>query len=154
MNENELVKTHKGLVLSIALSFQPNKISDYGDLIQAGYVGLLQASRNFKPDKEIKFSTFATRCITNSIIREFQKHKLDENDAISVSTQTRTDNRNFLWEYFPSSLTDEEIEILNLRMESYTYYEIGEKMGFSHTTARYKFKEIVKKLKEVDDENT
>lgn len=46
---------------------------DADDLMQEGTLGLLSAIRTFNPDKGIKFSTYATVCISNRIKNAVQK---------------------------------------------------------------------------------
>lgn len=48
-------------------AFQFSKILDFDDLVQEGSLGLLDAISSFRPDKDVKFSTYApsasaTRC--------------------------------------------------------------------------------------------
>ena len=41
---------------------------DSDDLIQEGLVGLYKAVRDFRPDKETSFRSFAELCVTRQII--------------------------------------------------------------------------------------
>src|SRR5436190_11939338 len=40
---------------------------DSGDLIQEGLIGLYKAVRDFRPDKETSFRSFAELCVTRQI---------------------------------------------------------------------------------------
>lgn len=64
------------LVISIAKRFFGSRLS-FSDLIQEGNVGLIKAIEKFDPDKEFKFSTYATWWIKQSItkaIADMGKH--------------------------------------------------------------------------------
>ena len=71
--EQEMVTQHYGLVVHQALNFVINK-QDLDDYIQSGLIGLLKAIRNYNPDRS-KFSTFATVCIRNEILKYAKKQK-------------------------------------------------------------------------------
>lgn len=45
---------------------------DQEDLISIGSIGLIKAVHTFKPDKNIRFSTYASRCIENEILMHFR----------------------------------------------------------------------------------
>src|SRR5690606_37596114 len=50
---------HMRLVISMASKFRYFGLPA-GDLIQEGHVGLLEAAARFDPDREVRFSTYAT----------------------------------------------------------------------------------------------
>ena len=54
------------LVISIAARFRHYGLS-MADLIQEGHIGLLEAAARFEPDREVRFSTYATWWIRASI---------------------------------------------------------------------------------------
>ena len=54
------------LVIAIAARFR-NFGLPMGDLIQEGHVGLLEAAARFEPEREVRFSTYATWWIRASI---------------------------------------------------------------------------------------
>jgi RNA polymerase sigma factor, sigma-70 family len=61
---------------------------DNEDLIQEGMMGLLKAIWNFRPDREVQFSTFANLCIERQIQTAIssanrQKH-LPLNNSVSI----------------------------------------------------------------------
>jgi RNA polymerase sigma-32 factor len=61
-----LASAHMRLVIAIAARFR-NFGLPMGDLIQEGHVGLLEAAARFEPDREVRFSTYATWWIRASI---------------------------------------------------------------------------------------
>ncbi len=63
---HRLTSAHMRLVISIAARFKNFGLS-MTDLIQEGHVGLLEAAARFEPDREVRFSTYATWWIRASI---------------------------------------------------------------------------------------
>lgn len=63
---HKLTSAHMRLVIAIAARFRHFGLS-MTDLIQEGHVGLLQAAARFDPDREVRFSTYATWWIRASI---------------------------------------------------------------------------------------
>lgn len=63
---HELVTSYTRLVVSIASKFR-NYGLPMGDLIQEGNVGLMQAAARFEPDRELRFSTYASWWIRSAI---------------------------------------------------------------------------------------
>ena len=63
---HQITTAHMRLVISMATRFRYFGLS-MGDLIQEGHVGLLEAAARFEPDREVRFSTYATWWIRASI---------------------------------------------------------------------------------------
>lgn len=63
---HQIAVAHMRLVISIAGRFKHFKLP-LGDLVQEGYVGLLEAAARFDPSREVRFSTYATWWIRASI---------------------------------------------------------------------------------------
>jgi len=63
---DRLTAAHMRLVIAIAARFR-NFGLNMADLIQEGHVGLLEAAARFEPDREVRFSTYATWWIRASI---------------------------------------------------------------------------------------
>ena len=63
---DRLTSAHMRLVIAIAAKFR-NFGLNMSDLIQEGHVGLLEAAARFEPDREVRFSTYATWWIRASI---------------------------------------------------------------------------------------
>lgn len=62
----QLSLSHARLVIAVASRFR-NFGLPLGDLIQEGHVGLLEAAARFEPEREVRFSTYATWWIRASI---------------------------------------------------------------------------------------
>jgi RNA polymerase sigma-32 factor len=71
---HELVKSYTRLVVSVASRFR-NYGLPMGDLIQEGNIGLMQAASRFDPERDVRFSTYATwwirSCIQDYILRNW-----------------------------------------------------------------------------------
>jgi RNA polymerase sigma-32 factor len=63
---HELINSYARLVISVASRFR-NYGLPTGDLIQEGNVGLMQAAARFEPDREVRFSTYATWWIRSAM---------------------------------------------------------------------------------------
>lgn len=84
----EIVKRNVGLVKSIALRFMSSgELLD--DLIQAGYIGLLNAVANFDLDRSNRFSTYASYLIQG----EIRHYIRDKHGTIRIPQWVQTMNR-------------------------------------------------------------
>jgi RNA polymerase sigma-32 factor len=63
---NQIATAHMRLVISMAGKFR-NFGLPMSDLVQEGYVGLLEAAARFEPEREVRFSTYASWWIRASI---------------------------------------------------------------------------------------
>lgn len=63
---HKITTAHMRLVISMASKFK-NFGLPMSDLIQEGYVGLLEAAARFEPEREVRFSTYATWWIRASM---------------------------------------------------------------------------------------
>jgi len=63
---NRIAVSHMRLVISMATKFRGFGLP-IGDLIQEGHVGLLEAAARFEPEREVRFSTYASWWIRASI---------------------------------------------------------------------------------------
>ncbi len=66
MARNRIAMAHMRLVVSMAGKFRHFGLS-MSDLVQEGYVGLLEAAARFEPDREVRFSTYASWWIRASM---------------------------------------------------------------------------------------
>lgn len=63
---HRITSAHMRLVISMAGRFRKFKLP-MNDLIQEGYVGLLEAAARFDPEREVRFSTYASWWIRASM---------------------------------------------------------------------------------------
>ena len=84
-----LIEHNLRLVVYIARRFESTGIN-LEDLISIGTIGLIKAVNTFRPEKNIKLATYASRCIENEIlmyIRKISSHKGD----VSLDEPINTD---------------------------------------------------------------
>lgn len=76
-----LIEHNLRLVVYIAKKFENTGIG-VEDLISIGTIGLIKAINTFKPAKNIKLATYASRCIENEILMYLRKNN---SNKISIS---------------------------------------------------------------------
>lgn len=67
-----LIEHNLRLVVYIAKKFESSDVN-VEDLVSIGTIGLIKAINTFKPDKNIKLATYASRCIENEILMHLRK---------------------------------------------------------------------------------
>ena len=68
-----LIEHNLRLVVYIAKKFDNTGVG-VEDLISIGTIGLIKGINTFKPDKNIKLATYASRCIENEILMYLRKN--------------------------------------------------------------------------------
>ena len=68
-----LIEHNLRLVVYIAKKFDNTSVG-VEELISIGTIGLIKASNTFKPDKNIKLATYASRCIENEILMYLRRN--------------------------------------------------------------------------------
>lgn len=68
-----LIEHNLRLVVYIARKFENTSVG-VEDLISIGTIGLIKAINTFKPDKNIKLATYASRCIENEILMYLRRN--------------------------------------------------------------------------------
>lgn len=71
--KNILVERNLRLVAYIAKKFESSAVG-IEDLISIGTIGLMKAVNTFRPDRQIKLATYASRCIENEILMYLRKN--------------------------------------------------------------------------------
>lgn len=69
-----LIERNLRLVVYIARKFENTNVG-IEDLISIGSIGLIKAINTFKPDRNIKLATYASRCIENEILMYLRKNQ-------------------------------------------------------------------------------
>ncbi len=77
------------LVVYIAKKFESSGVG-VEDLISIGTIGLIKAVNTFRPDKNIKLATYASRCIENEILMFLRKSSQHRNE-ISIDEPLNID---------------------------------------------------------------
>lgn len=86
----ELLITHNlRLVVYIAKKFE-NTAINVEDLVSIGTIGLIKAVNSFCPEKNIKFATYASRCIENEILM-FMRKNANRKQELSIDEPLNVD---------------------------------------------------------------
>lgn len=160
--KNKLVEHNLRLVAHIIKKYYHNT-NDQEDLVSIGTIGLIKAVNTYKPDKNIKLSSYASRCIENEILMHFRNMKkasqdLSLNDSIDTDKDgnpltlmdilyvddniiENLDNKinlEKLYKYIDETLSKREKEIIIYRFgllgnEPLTQREIAKKLNISRS---------------------
>ena len=84
-----LIERNLRLVVYIARKFENTGIH-IEDLISIGTIGLIKAINTFRPEKNIKLATYASRCIENEILMYLRKNA-KERAEVSFDEPLNTD---------------------------------------------------------------
>lgn len=77
---NTLIEHNLRLVAHIVKKYEKTNISS-DDLISIGTIGLIKGIDSFKPNKNIKITTYAAKCIENEILMYFRSNKKHNNNV-------------------------------------------------------------------------
>ena len=164
------------LVIYIAKKFESSAVS-VEDLTSIGSLGLIKAVNSFKPSRNIKFATYASRCVENEILMHLRKQSnknvdISIDDALSVDSDGNELNlidilytdeyevsrnmeeeseKQILWQSI-QSLNDREKDIILMRFglngaEEKTQKEVADEIGISQSYISRLEKRIFRKLK-------
>lgn len=114
---------------------------EFDDLVSEGFLGFLDAMRNYSPEKGA-FCSFANVCIANKMINAFNKAKKnpplsDDFDLTKVEDESagtedmvilKEENREF-FSAMNKILTKRELEVLGLYLNSFSYQQISRTLG-------------------------
>lgn len=164
------------LVVYIAKKFD-GCVTSTEDLVSIGTIGLMKAVKTFNPEKNIKFATYASRCIENEILmhlRKINNSKTEmsfdeplsidwdgneltlrdvlgsEPDEISVDIEYNDEKKLLL--KIISELPDKEKELMKKRFgifgeKEHTQKQLADLMGISQSYISRLEKKILEKIK-------
>lgn len=73
-SKSKLIEHNLRLVVFLAKKYENTGV-DLEDLVSIGTIGLIKGVSTYKPDKNIKLATYASRCIDNEILMFLRKNK-------------------------------------------------------------------------------
>ena len=172
---NKLILHNLRLVVFLAKKYD-NTNETLEDLVSIGSIGLIKGINTYKPDKNIKLATYASRCIENEILMFLRKNK-KRNTEISFEDSINFDgegNELHLEDVFGTDpelipkayedkidkiillkeiekLGDRDKEIIKMRYglmgsEEYTQKEVADMLGISQSYISRIEKKTIKKL--------
>lgn len=174
--KQKLIEHNLRLVVYVAKKFSSSEV-DIEDLISIGSLGLIKAVNSFKPDKNIKIATYASKCIENEILMYLRKIS-KQKQVVSLDEPLSSDsdgNELVLFDVVPSGddcpqenmekLTEKEIlwsvinklgkrekEIMVMRFglsggDELTQKEVADNLGISQSYISRLEKKIVVRIK-------
>jgi len=174
--KKELIERNLRLVVYIAKKFE-NTNANIEDLVSLGSIGLIKAVNTFDTDKNIKFATYASKCIENEMLMHLRKYtkiknelSLDEplntdsegnelllcdildtgEDSVFVTIEKNSDNE-VLWNMI-NKLNERDQDILKKRfglnnIEEMTQKEIADEMNISQSYISRLEKKLINQLR-------
>ena len=134
----------------------------YDDLIKEGLMGLMSAIKSYKPEKDVKFSTYAMTCIKNRMISAFKKDKASLEETVGEEEEPSHDpsdipenivlekeRMNEIFEKIYSALSELEWHVFQLYLSGLAYNQIALKLGVSVKTVDNAMQRVRRKLKAV-----
>lgn len=173
---NFVIKNNLRLVSKISKKFQNTDI-EIEELIAIGSIGLIKAVDNYDIDRNIKFATFAARCIENEILMYLRKNKKTINtislesevtniktgDSFNLGELIKDDNAdtekpysdyetNMIIYEILDTLEDRERKIIEMYFgfnldKPYTQKDIAKAMNISQSYVCRIVKKVIKKFK-------
>ena len=174
--KEKLIEHNIRLVVFLAKKYE-NTGLDLEDLVSIGSIGLIKGINTYKPDKNIKLATYASRCIDNEILMYLRKNKrrkteISLEDSLSYDAEgneLRLEDVLGTEEDIVTKSLEEEIEknLLNLEIKklnkrdkqimilryglygnkSMTQKEVADLLGISQSYISRIEKKVIKKLK-------
>ena len=149
----EFCQNYLPLVKSIASRYK-GRVS-FEDLIQEGFLGLLEAEERFDSSKKAKFSTYAFYWIKKRILEAIQKEKIQSLDSVELKEEIlespiieKTYESEDL-EMFPGkNLTSLEQKVFKLYFqEGKTLSQIAKELGIRREKVRQIKQLLLRKIK-------
>lgn len=172
--EDYLMEKYKGLVRQKARAMFLIG-GDTDDLIQEGMIGLFKAVRDFQPNREASFATFARMCIDRQIYSAIQNSNRQKHQPLnSYVSLNQEDESSPIWELCVENpeaiiidqentldlqkkisdyLSSMENKVLDLYLKGVGYVEIGRILGKSPKSIDNALQRIRTKIREVLNKN-
>ncbi|MGN1134582.1 MAG: sigma-70 family RNA polymerase sigma factor [Oscillospiraceae bacterium] len=132
------------------------------DLIQEGFIGLMNAVKTYDSHKNSKFSTYAYVCIRNKMISASYKLKhigeevseipediVDDFSEIPDNIVLEKVKLNEIYDKIISALSEQEWRVFQLYLTDLSYNQIAQKLNCSVKTVDNAMQRVRKKLKTV-----
>ena len=175
---NKLIEHNLRLVVFLAKKYE-NTGYDLDDLVSIGSIGLIKGINTYKPDKNIKLATYASRCIANEILmflRKNKKRKLEisfedalnydsegnelhledimgtDEDLVSKEYEDKVDKKMLQDEIEKLKPRDKKIMIMRYGLyntREYTQKEVADILGISQSYISRIEKKVIKNLKSI-----
>lgn len=175
---NILIEHNLRLVVFLAKKYE-NTGYDLDDLVSIGSIGLIKGINTYKPDKNIKLATYASRCIANEILMFLRKNKKrkteisfedalnydnegnelhledilgTEDDLVSKEYEQKVDKILLQKEIDKLKPRDKQIMVMRYGLNNtkeYTQKEVATILGISQSYISRIEKKVIKNLKNI-----
>jgi len=175
-SRNKLIEHNLRLVAHIVKKYY-SQTSDTDDLISIGTIGLIKGVSSYKPDKNVRLATYASRCIENEILMYFRSLKkssgeLSLSDTIDMDGEgnslslmdvlyrdddmldniSAVETTRQLSEFIETVLEKREKEIIRMRYglgfsKAMTQREVAQRCGISRSYVSRIEKKAIEKLR-------
>ena len=173
--KNILIEHNLRLVVFLAKKYE-NTGYELDDLVSIGSIGLIKGINTYKPDKNIKLATYASRCIANEILMFLRKNKKrkteisfedalnydnegnelhledilgTEDDLVSKEYEDKVDKLALQKEINKLKPRDKQIMVMRYGLNNtkeYTQKEVAELLGISQSYISRIEKKVIKNL--------
>lgn len=173
---DKIIKSNIRLVRHIAKQYSTEGY-DFEDLVSIGIIGLIKAVDTYDVTKNIKFSTYSSRCISNEILMGIRKNntinvqKVNIEDTLSCDFEgnelkyldiLEDKNSDFVTKIIDNYLSKELLDVIDSLSEKekelvmlyfgfdgnrYKQKEIAHMLGISQSYISRKISNILKKIK-------
>ena len=150
--ENDFINENYGLAISLARKFYSHGHNyDFEDIIQVALMSMLKAHRKHDPSRSV-FSTFATFCIRNDLIKFIKKQNKNRDIALSDFLGSFTTyDKTAIDEVLPDDLDIEEQAIFYYKRSNYKDMEIRDILDMSKKDYKAKVRSFYNKLRAVNE---
>lgn len=175
---DKLIEHNLRLVVFLSKKYENTGV-DLEDLVSIGSIGLIKGIKTYKPDKNIKLATYASRCIDNEILMFLRKNKRrksevsfedslsydaegnelhledilgTEADIVTRGIEDENDKKLMYQEIVKLNDRDKEIMILRYGLFNHkemTQKEVAEKLGISQSYISRIEKKVIRRLKNI-----
>lgn len=119
---DRIIKSNIRLVILIAKKYNIEGC-ELEDLVSLGTIGLIKAVDTFDIEKQIKFSTYAARCINNEILMNIRKIKRNNIQIVNMYDCITYDSDNNELKYI-DIIEDENSNFVTKMLENSLQYEL------------------------------
>ena len=164
MNKNELIEQNMSLVYHLVRKYYPRLIGDE-DIIQCGMLGLVEATKDFDPEKGA-FSTYASSKILGNIKSEIRS-RMKHNGVLSLDYEISDDEGGVTtladicvgemdvdyvgFDIFYEQLTPIQQKIITLRRIGLSCSEIAERVDCTRQNVQQQLRRMNAKWRIMND---
>ena len=176
--KNKLIEHNLRLVVFLSKKYENTGV-DLEDLVSIGTIGLIKGINTYKPGKNIKLATYASRCIDNEILMFLRKNKKrkteisfedslsfdaegnelhledvlgTEKDIVPKELEDKIDRKLLIEEINRLDERDKKIMILRYGLfghEEVTQKDVADMLGISQSYISRIEKKVIKRLKSI-----